>query len=33
MVQFEPKSHPQNQNGKQPNLQIDIIQREHTVNQ
>ena len=32
-MQSEPKSCPRNQNGKLPKLQIDILQREHTVNQ
>ena len=31
-MQLEPKSCPRNQNWKQPQLQMDIIQREHTVN-
>ena len=32
LKQSEPKSSPQNQNGKQPILQIVKIQREHMVN-
>ena len=32
LVQSEPQSRPRNQNWKQPKVQIDIIQREHTVN-
>ena len=31
-MHLEPKSHPWNQNGKQPKLQADTTQREHTIN-